>query len=78
MHVRFWRDITINANTVEITYRFYPQIKIKTGGHSLALVELTLAPNDVSSDANSMETKWNLVSLVGADANSLGQECSGV
>lgn len=45
---------------------------------TLGALQHTLAPTDVSSDANSGESKRNLVPLVGADTNSLGQECSGV
>lgn len=45
---------------------------------TLGALQHTLAPSDVSSDANSGESKRNLVPLVGADTNSLGQECSGV
>lgn len=45
---------------------------------SEAVAQHTLTPSYVSSDANSRERKCNLVPLVGADTNSLGQECSGV
>lgn len=44
----------------------------------LQVVQQTLAPSYVSSDANSRISKCNLVPLVGADTNCLGQECSGV
>lgn len=45
---------------------------------TLEMVQHTLAPSYVSSDANSRESKRNLDPLVGADTNFLGQECSGV
>lgn len=45
---------------------------------TLGALQHTLAPSNVSSDANSRESKCNLVPLVVADTNSLGQECSGV
>lgn len=45
---------------------------------TLGALQHALAPSNVSSDANSRESKCNLVPLVGADTNSLGQECSGV
>lgn len=45
---------------------------------TLEVVQHILAPSYVSFDANSRESKCNLVPLVGADTNSLGQECSGV
>lgn len=51
--------------------------KVEDRGKVLQLT-IALAPSYVSSDANSRESKRNLVPLVGADANFLGQECSGV
>lgn len=45
---------------------------------TLGALQHTMALSDVSLDANSGESERNLVPLVGADTNSLGQECSGV